>query len=165
MKYCETEIVFREFPNEVTLAINISGCPHRCKGCHSPHLQTDCGEELNEDSLMKLIEPKKNLITCIGIMGGDADIYALCDLVIWLKTNYPKLKIGWYSGYESLKPFWKERETMAWLDNCLDYVKLGPYVEELGPLDCKTTNQRFYKKTGNGTWEEIKFYENERKDK
>ena len=26
-----------------------------------------------------------------------------------------------------------------------NYVKLGPYIEELGPLNSKTTNQRFYK--------------------
>ena len=24
-------------------------------------------------------------------------------------------------------------------------IKLGPYIEELGPLNSKTTNQRFYK--------------------
>ena len=26
-----------------------------------------------------------------------------------------------------------------------DYIKLGPYIEEFGPLNSKTTNQRFYK--------------------
>jgi anaerobic ribonucleoside-triphosphate reductase activating protein len=53
LKHCETDIVFREFPDEVTLAVNISNCPHRCKGCHSPHLQTDCGTELTEKELEK----------------------------------------------------------------------------------------------------------------
>lgn len=27
MKYVDTKIVFQELPNEITLAINISGCP------------------------------------------------------------------------------------------------------------------------------------------
>ena len=27
-----------------------------------------------------------------------------------------------------------------------DYIKVGPYVEELGPLTSKTTNQKLYAK-------------------
>ena len=27
-----------------------------------------------------------------------------------------------------------------------DYIKVGPYIEEYGPIDKKTTNQRFYTK-------------------
>ena len=30
LRYINTDIVFQEFPDEVTLAINISGCPCRC---------------------------------------------------------------------------------------------------------------------------------------
>ena len=35
IKYVIDEVVFREFPDEVTLALNISGCPNHCPGCHS----------------------------------------------------------------------------------------------------------------------------------
>ena len=35
LKYVNTGIVFQEIPDEVTLAVNISGCPCRCHGCHS----------------------------------------------------------------------------------------------------------------------------------
>lgn len=31
---------------------------------------------------------------------------------------------------------------------CLDYVKLGPYDEKCGGLNCTTTNQRMYKRHG-----------------
>ena len=31
--------------------------------------------------------------------------------------------------------------------NVLDYIKVGPYKEELGGLDSPNTNQRFYKIT------------------
>ena len=34
LKYVNTGIVFQEIPDEVTLAINISGCPCHCPGCH-----------------------------------------------------------------------------------------------------------------------------------
>ena len=42
-RYINTDIVFQEFPDEVTLAINISECPCRCPGCHSQFLWADRG--------------------------------------------------------------------------------------------------------------------------
>ena len=39
LKYAGYDIVFQEIPDEVTLALNLSGCPNGCPGCHSPHLQ------------------------------------------------------------------------------------------------------------------------------
>lgn len=38
MKYSDAQVVFAEVPDEITLAISISGCPNRCPGCHSQHL-------------------------------------------------------------------------------------------------------------------------------
>ena len=35
LKYVNTQEVFQEFPDEITLAINISKCPCHCRGCHS----------------------------------------------------------------------------------------------------------------------------------
>ena len=35
---------------------------------------------------------------------------------------------------------------VPFLEPLLDYYKVGPYVEELGPMDKETTNQIFYKK-------------------
>ena len=51
-----------------------------------------------------------------------------------------------------------------------DYIKLGPYIPECGPLNQKTTNQRMYLNTGlsssiNGLigWKDItyKFWKND----
>ena len=36
MKYLNHDVVFREFPDEVTLAINLTGCPNRCPGVTVP---------------------------------------------------------------------------------------------------------------------------------
>jgi anaerobic ribonucleoside-triphosphate reductase activating protein len=147
MKHCETEIVFREFPDEITLAINISNCPHRCRGCHSPHLQTDCGEPLDEDELVRLVGPKKDLITCVGFMGGDADTEELIELCKFVRSEFPRLKIGQYSGNYELPT--------GELAELLDYVKIGPYIECLGPVDSPESNQKLYKKYPWG-WEEVK---------
>ena len=38
LKYINYDIVFQEVPNEISLVFNISGCPHKCEGCHSKYL-------------------------------------------------------------------------------------------------------------------------------
>ena len=46
IKYTDTQIVFSEIPDEITLAINISNCQNNCPGCHSPYLKQNIGKEL-----------------------------------------------------------------------------------------------------------------------
>lgn len=70
LKYVDYDILFQEIPDEVTLAINLSRCPYRCKGCHSPQLQSDIGEELNEEALLRLLQRYGKSVTCICFMGG-----------------------------------------------------------------------------------------------
>ena len=136
LKYVDTKVVFAEIPDEITLAINISGCPCNCKGCHSSYLAEDIGEPLDLQHLTNLIDSNKG-ITCVGLMGGDANPSEVDDIAQDIKEYYPELKVGWYSGRQELS---KDIE----LGN-FDYIKLGPYKEEFGPLNSKTTNQRFYK--------------------
>lgn len=136
LKYTETEVVFKEVPDEIALAINISGCPCRCPGCHSTHLWEDIGYELNEESIRSLIGKNKG-ISCISFMGGDASPEEINNLAKFIKSSYPKLKVSWYSGKTTISD-------LINLDN-FDYIKIGPYVEEFGGLDSPTTNQIFYK--------------------
>lgn len=139
LKYVDTKVVFAEVPDEVTLAINISNCPCQCKGCHSSYLAQDIGEPLDLQHLTNLIDSNKG-ITCVCIMGGDANPSEVDDIAQDIKEYYPKLKVGWYSGRQEL-------DGNIELGN-FDYIKLGPYIEEFGPLNSKTTNQRFYKVNG-----------------
>ncbi|MDR1562052.1 MAG: anaerobic ribonucleoside-triphosphate reductase activating protein [Dysgonamonadaceae bacterium] len=135
LSYVSYDIVFQEIPGEVTLAINISNCPNNCKGCHSPYLQEDTGEILNETVLAELLESYGNAVTCICFMGGDAEPDEVERLAVFVRTySGGKIKTGWYSGCDifpvNISHF--------------DFVKLGSYVENLGGLDAPTTNQRFY---------------------
>lgn len=136
LKYVDAKVVFAEVPDEVTLAINISNCPCQCKGCHSSYLAQDIGEPLDLQHLTNLIDSNKG-ISCVCIMGGDANPSEVDDIAQDIKEYYPELKVGWYSGRQELS---KNIE----LGN-FDFIKLGPYIEEFGPLNSKTTNQRFYK--------------------
>lgn len=136
LKYVDTKIVFAEIPNEITLAINISGCPCNCKGCHSSYLAGDIGERLDFDSLNKVINTNTG-VTCISFMGGDVNSSNVNILAEFIRAKYPELKVAWYSGRQELS---EDIELMNF-----DYIKLGPYIEEFGPLNSKTTNQRMYK--------------------
>ena len=135
LKYVDTKVVFQEIPNEITLAINISNCPCNCKGCHSSYLSKDVGESLTVIDISKLIKENKG-ISCICFMGGDASPKTINSLATWIRSSYPELKIAWYSGRLELSKHIKLRN--------FDYIKLGPYIEELGPLNSETTNQRLY---------------------
>ena len=134
IKYVDTLVSFSEVPDEITLCINISNCPCYCKNCHSSYLADDIGEELNSHSLKNLIDNNKG-ITCVSFMGGDSNPSDINTLAQWIKINYP-IKVAWYSGRQELS---KEIN----LKN-FDFIKLGPYQEEFGPLNSKTTNQRMY---------------------
>lgn len=120
------------------MAVNLSNCPNRCKGCHSPYLQQNIGEVLDEHVLDHLLDKYGNSITCICFMGGDADPEEIQRLSVFIheKSNRT-IKTGWYSGKPKLPT-----EIFA---NSFNYVKLGPYIEQFGGLDNPNTNQRFYK--------------------
>ena len=134
LKYVNYDIVFQEFPDEVTLAINLALCPIGCPGCHSQYLQTDVGEALTPERL----QAYEGEITCVGLMGGDNDPAAVGELFALVRRVYgDKLKTGWYSGRAQLPKDFNPR--------LFDYVKLGPYIEERGPLKAPTTNQRLYR--------------------
>lgn len=135
LKYVETAVTFSEIPDEVTLCINISNCPCHCKGCHSSYLAEDIGEELTCKRLEELLQANEG-ISCVAFMGGDSDPLEVYSLAKYVKLFYPGIKTAWYSGRQDLPKKFTLDE--------LNYVKLGPYVEELGPLNSKTTNQRFY---------------------
>ena len=139
LKYVETLVSFSEVPDEITLCLNISNCPCHCKNCHSSYLAEDIGEGLTLDKIYKLIDNNEG-ITCVCFMGGDSspkeiDMFARC-----IKDLYD-IKVAWYSGKQELS----KDINLKWFD----FIKLGPYIEELGPLNSKTTNQRFYKVSNN----------------
>lgn len=132
LKYVDSKVVFAEIPDEITLAINISNCPCHCEGCHSPYLAEDIGNPLDLQALTTLIDNNRG-ITCVCIMGGDSNSSEVDDIAQDIKSYYPELKVAWYSGRQELS---KEIE----LSN-FDFIKLGPYIKERGPLNSRTTNQ------------------------
>lgn len=134
LKYKDILVSFQEVPDEISLCINITGCKNACVGCHSPYLAEDVGEELTIEELSRLIMKNKG-ITCVCLMGGDNDPKQINTLARMVKILY-SYKVAWYSGKQELA-------SEINLNN-FDFIKLGPYIEELGPLNNSNTNQRFY---------------------
>lgn len=127
-------VTFEEIPTEVTLSLAISNCRGTCPGCHSPELRGDNGMELTEEVLDLLIQ-KNSGVSCVLFLGegkSPSDLIKLAERV----RNHWKLSVALYSGRERIEDdLWEH----------FDYVKIGPYVESLGPLNKVTTNQRLYR--------------------
>jgi len=143
IKYLNTMVTFAEIPEEVTFSINITNCKNRCPGCHSPELRENIGTELSNEELKNLIEKNKG-ISCVLFLGEGNDKSRIGELGKFVQSL--GLKSAIYSGcIEVPEEYW----------NCFDYIKIGPYIESLGPLNSKTTNQRLYKKTNDSKFEDI----------
>ena len=148
LKYVDTRVTFAEIPDEITLCINLSKCPCHCEGCHSAYLAEDIGEPLIYLTIERLLDENKG-ITAICFMGGDAEPELINQYAKLIKESVipivngrfqyyipNPIKIGWYSGRQELS----EKIDLA----NFNYIKLGPYIKEKGPLNNPNTNQKFY---------------------
>jgi len=147
LKFYNYDIVFQEIPDEVTLAVNITGCPVHCPGCHSPHLWQDIGVALDEAALQAMYAEYEGEVTCFALMGGDGDPAEAGRLCAFIKRELG-LHSAWWSGRADLP---EEIDLTAF-----DYIKTGPYIEALGGLKNPSTNQRLYRVAA-GSLEDITY--------
>jgi len=130
-----TSVVMEEIPDKVTLAVEISNCQGTCMGCHSPFLRADIGEELTPSAIDALIADNFG-VNCFLLLGEGKDHEALLSVGRYIKQEHPNLALALYSGRKSV-------EDDIW--DLFDYIKIGPYIPERGPLNNPHTNQRLYK--------------------
>jgi anaerobic ribonucleoside-triphosphate reductase activating protein len=73
-------------------------------------------------------------------------------LAQYVHEEYPELKVAWYSGRLRIPSIVHKAD--------FDYIKVGPYIKHLGPLNSPTTNQRMYRQNEDGTFDDItsRFY-------
>jgi anaerobic ribonucleoside-triphosphate reductase activating protein len=131
----DTQVVFREIPDEVTLALNISNCQHHCDGCHSPYLRENIGEELDIKAIDELLCDNDG-VSCVCFMGEGNDPEALQRLILHIKECYKTTAVALYTGADDVEDdfYWQH----------LDYIKIGHYDKKRGPIDNPKTNQRLY---------------------
>ena len=125
----------QEVPNSIALVFAVCGCPRRCPGCHSQHLQgTDGCYELTNDMYIEITKEYGALIDCVVFLGGTEE-----DVLE--KTMYSELPVCYYTGAEVVDN--KElTEQLRWL-------KVGSWNGI--PLWEEGTNQRFFENR-RGEW-------------
>ena len=131
MKFVNSLISFSEVPKEVSLCLSISGCPNNCLGCHSPELREEIGKVLSKAELRKQIDKNKLMITCVTFLGGDQYSNLEELLEVCLESG---LETCLYTG---------KTEVRKSIETRLTYLKTGNYIQSLGGLTSKTTNQKF----------------------
>ena len=151
LRFYDYAVTFAEFPEEITLALNITGCILNCSGCSEPWLKpADAGELLTEEKIDSLIADHSD-ITVFGLMGGDNDHKDCIRVAKYIHENYPNIKVGMYSGREFIN---------LDLAQHLDYYKIGRWIMPEGPVEDwhKTnngvlqfpwSNQLLFEKVGN----------------
>lgn len=133
MFYHHFQVVLQEVPGEVSLCFSISGCPLRCKGCHSPFLWKEGnGTELTSKDYQKYLDQYAGLASCVLFMGGE-----------WHPETLVKyLGQARKQGYRTCLYTGADQVPQKILEH-LTYVKTGKWDQDLGGLDSKTTNQTF----------------------
>ena len=135
LRYRHEEVVWLEVPGEVSLAYHVTGCPLRCKGCHSVDTwKIGSGHILTTELFSNRLQRYKHLITCVLFMGGE---WLPDKLLTYLQlAQDARLKTCLYTGFE-------KEQLPAELLPYLDYLKVGPWSPEHGGLDNPNTNQQF----------------------
>jgi anaerobic ribonucleoside-triphosphate reductase activating protein len=114
--------------------------------------------QLTNEYLENRIKQYQDMISCVLFLGGEWEIEKLIELLQTVKNTNPSLKTCLYTGLElneiveliekEINEF-NRQANIGWKyifeNNLLDYLKTGRWIRELGGLDNKNTNQRFYK--------------------
>jgi len=139
--------------NGIRVTLWVAGCKHYCKGCHNQWTWNfDQGKYFDKEIIDKLSEwLSRDYVQGLTISGGDPlcgdedGLYALKQLIYWVRDKYPTKDIWMYTGfvYEELEGLQKEVAELC------DVLVDGPYKEELRDIaHCPfrgSTNQRIIK--------------------
>ncbi len=150
--YASAGISELEIPNKKSLVIYISECKNNCKNCHTPYLHEKYGYPLREN-FNELFNTFYNYFDIVCFMGEGnnksdekIEFKYYCNIV-----HQENKKIALYCG--------RDCDIEDWMKS-FDYIKIGSYQENKGPLTNRNTNQKLYKKINN-RYEDItnKFWE------
>lgn len=133
-------VTLNEVPNKIAVYIEFNNCNLKCKGCHSPHLQSDyfVGDTVGTKEILSYVNKQvDNLANYIVLMGGDTNGVPKEDLYLLIDRLAEIAPVMLYSGSE---------DTSILTDTNLTLLKTGGYIEELGGLLSSTTNQKVFKK-------------------
>ena len=127
-----------EIPGQKSLVIYISDCQNNCHNCHTSYLKRPFGTLL-VDNFMDLFNLYYNYFDVVCFMGEGKntkkehqEFNYYCKII---KSR--KKKVALYCGRNCTLEKWMYS---------FDYIKIGSYEEDKGPLTSINTNQKLYKK-------------------
>ena len=142
IRYIEFGISHQEVPGEAALCIYISGCQNDCENCHYPELKDPHEGLLLSDHYADILDLYCQQASCVCFMGeGDGSEESRKELMVCARMAKDRnLRSCLYCG--------RDVDPEDWM-KIFGYVKTGSFMEGLGDIYSKTTNQRFYKRSGN----------------
>ena len=129
----------------IRVTLFVSGCCHRCKGCHNPETwDKNSGMFFDEKAINEIFEElSKDYISGLTLSGGDplfpGNRFTVTELCKEIKNRYPNKTIWLYTGY--LYEEIKDLDILNYIDVLID----GPYVESLRDVSLEwrgSSNQR-----------------------
>jgi anaerobic ribonucleoside-triphosphate reductase activating protein len=115
---------------KIRVSLYVSGCSHKCKGCHNKE-SWDCdnGKLFNVETMDKLLNLlNRDYIDGLTLTGGDPLFEGNRDCILKIvkevKEKLPNKTIWLYTGYEYDEI--KHLEILNYIDVLVD----GPYIEE-----------------------------------
>ena len=135
-------LTFAEVPNKLAVYFSLGDCAKGCPDCHSAsELGVPCDDGMLIEEMIKIAEMYiQKGANAIVVMGGtDCFSFKLSDLKKVLNALVSIAPVCLFSGsdnYEKIKE-------LAMAAGCF-WVKVGSYKKELGGLQNRNTNQRYY---------------------
>lgn len=129
----QVNITLSELPNYISLVLQVPGCQQSCPGCHSKELRDiNSGEDFSLEEFKAILNKYRGKLSGVVFLGGEW----FSDFIYFLEEAQDnRLKTCLYTGKEELE----DTKILKYLD----FIKYGPWIQEKGGLDSKTTNQRF----------------------
>ncbi len=141
LMYASVGISELEMPTKKSLVIYISNCQHRCRNCHTPYLQ-NCYGDLLKENFETIFNVYYEYFDIVCFMGEgketEEDKKEMLDYCTFIHSR--KKMTALYCG--------RNCQVENWMDK-FDYIKIGSYQEEKGPITESTTNQKLLKKENN----------------
>lgn len=133
----------------ISLTVYVSGCEHRCPGCHNPEAwDFNYGEELSVEIMNKILNglTANNILRTLCIMGGEPlhpkNREAVGDIISNVKERFPDIEIWVWTGYLYEDLLMEYNPILSYIFNKVDVLVDGPYIQEQRDITLKARGSR-----------------------
>lgn len=139
-------LTFAEVPDKLAVYFSLGDCAKGCVDCHSSSdlgVPYDLADGMTIDEMKEVAEKAiQKGANAIIVMGGtNCYSFSLSALRVVLKSLVDIAPVCLFSGSDDFIKI----KALAMETGC-SWVKVGSYKKELGGLQSRHTNQRYYKK-------------------